>query len=66
MLNLIKDEETSLQNQLEQAELNCDLLIPSDPNDSKNAIVEIRAGTGGEEAALLLLIYLGCIAIMQK
>jgi peptide chain release factor 1 len=28
------------------------LLIPADPNDSKNAIVEIRAGTGGEEASL--------------
>ncbi len=28
------------------------MLIPSDPNDHKNAIVEIRAGTGGEEAAL--------------
>jgi len=28
------------------------LLIPRDPNDSKNVIVEIRAGTGGEEAAL--------------
>jgi peptide chain release factor 1 len=28
------------------------LLIPKDPNDSKNAILEIRAGTGGEEAAL--------------
>jgi peptide chain release factor 1 len=28
------------------------LLIPSDPNDSKNTIVEIRAGTGGDEAAL--------------
>lgn len=28
------------------------LLIPKDPNDSKNAIVEIRAGTGGDEAAL--------------
>ncbi|MBL8027202.1 MAG: peptide chain release factor 1 [Fibrobacteres bacterium] len=28
------------------------LLIPKDPNDSKSAIVEIRAGTGGEEAAL--------------
>ncbi|HDQ25958.1 MAG TPA: peptide chain release factor 1 [bacterium] len=29
-----------------------ELLIPKEPNDSKNAIVEIRAGTGGEEAAL--------------
>jgi len=29
-----------------------DLLIPEDPNDQKNVIVEIRAGTGGDEAAL--------------
>ena len=28
------------------------LLIPRDPNDEKNVLVEIRAGTGGEEAAL--------------
>ena len=28
------------------------LLLPKDPNDDKNAIMEIRAGTGGEEAAL--------------
>jgi len=28
------------------------LLLPKDPNDSKDCIVEIRAGTGGEEAAL--------------
>jgi peptide chain release factor 1 len=28
------------------------LLVPKDPNDSKNTIVEIRAGTGGEESAL--------------
>jgi peptide chain release factor 1 len=28
------------------------LLLPTDPNDSKNVILEIRAGTGGEEAAL--------------
>jgi peptide chain release factor 1 len=28
------------------------LLVPKDPNDEKNAIVEIRAGTGGDEAAL--------------
>ena len=28
------------------------LLLPSDPNDSKNVIVEIRAGVGGEESAL--------------
>src|SRR5262245_35889227 len=28
------------------------LLIPKDPNDEKNVVLEIRAGTGGEEAAL--------------
>lgn len=28
------------------------LLVPQDPNDSKNFIMEVRAGTGGEEAAL--------------
>ena len=35
---------------LEQ-ELNV-LLLPSDPNDARNTVLEIRAGTGGEEAAL--------------
>ncbi len=29
-----------------------ELLVPKDPNDEKNVIVEIRAGTGGDEAAL--------------
>ena len=28
------------------------LLIPKDPQDDKNAILEIRAGTGGDEAAI--------------
>ncbi|MBF0310841.1 MAG: peptide chain release factor 1 [Magnetococcales bacterium] len=28
------------------------MLLPSDPNDAKNVILEVRAGTGGEEAAL--------------
>ncbi|MDX8403937.1 MAG: PCRF domain-containing protein, partial [Mariprofundaceae bacterium] len=28
------------------------LLLPKDPNDSRNAILEVRAGTGGDEAAL--------------
>ena len=28
------------------------LLLPRDPNDEKNVIVEVRAGTGGDEAAL--------------
>lgn len=32
-----------------------ELLHPSDPNDTKNAIIEIRAGTGGEEAELFAM-----------
>jgi peptide chain release factor 1 len=36
----------------ETEELLKTLLVPKDPNDEKNTIVEIRAGTGGEEAAL--------------
>jgi peptide chain release factor 1 len=28
------------------------MLIPADPNDGKNAIIEIRAGTGGDEASI--------------
>jgi peptide chain release factor 1 len=44
------DETKARLQQLEE-ELKV-LLIPRDPNDSKNVIVEIRAGTGGEEAAL--------------
>ncbi len=39
-------EETALLEQLRVQ------LLPSDPNDDRNVIVEIRAGTGGEEAAL--------------
>ncbi len=41
-----KAQITELENQLKI------LLIPKDPNDDKNVIVEIRAGAGGEEAAL--------------
>ena len=28
------------------------MLIPKDPEDSKNAVMEIRAGTGGDEASI--------------
>jgi peptide chain release factor 1 len=45
----IRDLEASLP-ELE-AELK-DLLVPKDPNDEKNVIVEVRGGTGGDEAAL--------------
>jgi len=55
MVAMAKEELATLQEQLEQTEQELrDLLIPSDANDEKNAIIEIRAGTGGEEAALFV------------
>jgi peptide chain release factor 1 len=53
MKQMAHDEQKSLQERLEQihAELRL-LLLPKDPNDEKNVIVEIRAGTGGDEASL--------------
>ncbi len=51
----IRDEtaslETSLNTQRHQLE---NLLIPPDPRDSRNFIMELRAGTGGDEAALFV------------
>ena len=48
--------ENELRENREKAEIAAEelkiLLLPRDPNDSKNVIVEIRAGAGGEEAAL--------------
>ncbi|SYZ72687.1 peptide chain release factor RF-1 [Candidatus Zixiibacteriota bacterium] len=43
--------ETTEQLAILEEKLNF-LLVPRDPNDAKNAIIEIRAGTGGEEAAI--------------
>src|SRR5437762_585491 len=53
MREMARVEIESLQAQLEQAETDLKLLlIPADPNDEKNVILEIRAGTGGDEASL--------------
>lgn len=53
MREMARLELESLQVKLEQAENDLRvLLIPSDPNDEKNVILEIRAGTGGDEATL--------------
>ncbi len=53
MKQLAYDEFNGAKEQLSELEEELKvLLIPKDPNDSKNVIVEIRAGTGGEEAAL--------------
>lgn len=50
---MLKEEVASLEERKQALEEQLQLLlIPKDPNDEKNVIVEIRAGTGGEEAAL--------------
>ncbi|MGO9313900.1 MAG: peptide chain release factor 1 [Syntrophobacteraceae bacterium] len=55
MREMIRDEIDSLKDQLERTENGIKLmLVPKDPFDDKNVILEIRAGTGGEEAALFV------------
>ncbi|MBO5918803.1 MAG: PCRF domain-containing protein, partial [Oscillospiraceae bacterium] len=64
-LELLSDPEMKelAQEELRQAKADLErleqqlriLLLPRDPNDEKNVIVEIRAGVGGEEAALFAL-----------
>ena len=50
---MVQEEYTSAKDAMAQMEEKLKiLLIPKDPNDSKNVIVEIRGGAGGEEAAL--------------
>ena len=50
---LAEEEYRALRGRMEELEGEIKiLLLPSDPNDEKNVIVEIRAGAGGEEAAL--------------
>ena len=53
MRELVKEELNDAKAQVEKCEQELKiLLLPKDPNDDKNVIVEIRAGAGGDEAAL--------------
>jgi len=53
MSQMAMEENTKLISQKENLESQLEkLLIPKDPSDSKNVIVEIRAGAGGDESAL--------------
>jgi peptide chain release factor 1 len=53
MRDMAKEELDILTPQKEEAEaILKEMLIPKDPNDSKNVILEIRAGTGGDEASI--------------
>jgi peptide chain release factor 1 len=53
MREMAQLELETLQTRIDEADRELKLLlIPSDPNDEKNVILEIRAGTGGDEATL--------------
>lgn len=53
MREMLQEEAKELEQKKEQAAEDLKImLIPKDPNDEKNVFVEIRGGTGGEEAAL--------------
>jgi peptide chain release factor 1 len=52
-LEYLREEEDRIRNLLDQYERKLKiLLLPKDPNDEKDVVVEIRAGAGGEEAAI--------------
>ncbi|HIR92805.1 MAG TPA: peptide chain release factor 1 [Candidatus Egerieimonas intestinavium] len=53
MREMLKEELSDAKKQVEELEHQLKiLLLPKDPNDDKNIMVEIRAGAGGDEAAL--------------
>ena len=53
MVSLARAELSELEQRREQVERDLKfMLLPKDPNDEKNVILEIRAGTGGDEASL--------------
>ena len=53
MREMLKEELADAKSRIEELETELKILfLPKDPNDSKNVIVEIRAGAGGDEAAL--------------
>jgi peptide chain release factor 1 len=50
---MAEEEIKSLRGQLEKLEADLQtLLLPKDPNDARNIFIEVRAGTGGDEAAI--------------
>ena len=55
LLELVKNDIDELQERSTKLENDIKfLLLPKDPNDEKNILLEIRAGTGGDEAALFV------------
>ena len=54
-IEMLKEDISSIESTLIELQKQMEnLLVPPDPNDSRNTIIEIRAGTGGEEASLFV------------
>lgn len=55
LLQMLKDDTVQLEKSIADLQVKLEnLLVPPDPNDNRNTIVELRAGTGGDEAALFV------------
>lgn len=55
MLEMLREEIARLETESETASVSVqNLLVPPDPRDSRNIVLELRAGTGGDEAALFV------------
>lgn len=66
LLEMAREELADSKKKVEELEKKLKiLLLPKDPNDDKDIVVEIRAGAGGEEAALLQQSFSVCTHIMQ-
>lgn len=67
MHDMVKEEFNELNSRIPSLEDRLRiLLIPKDPNDDKNVIMEIRGAAGGDEANILQATYSVCIRVMQK
>lgn len=54
-IKVLEDDIERLTKRVEELQKKLEsLIVPPDPNDSKNTILELRAGTGGDEAALFV------------
>lgn len=54
-VSVLEEDIAKLEKQIEEQQGKVEnLLVPPDPNDNRNTILEIRAGTGGDEAALFV------------
>ena len=55
LVQMLRDDNGALENSLHTLKLKLEtLLVPPDPLDNRNVIMEIRAGTGGDEAAIFV------------